>query len=86
MQGIPHSVPMGVDGHVDTGIIRKLDLQNLRFFLGGHKINLRDVRDGWPISQLLFLASRILQPIGRLEDSTHFGMLPESSTEHKPLE
>ena len=62
---------MEVDGHVETGIIRKLDLQNLRFFLGGYEICLRDIRDGWLIAQLPFLAFGILQPVGRLEGSTH---------------
>jgi hypothetical protein len=79
------SVPMGIDGHVETGIIWKLDLQNLRFLLGSYKIHLRDIQDGWPIAQLPFLAYGFLQPIGRLESSTHFGVLPESGTKHKPL-
>ncbi len=81
------SAPMGVDGNVETGIIQKLDLQNLRFLLGSYKICLRDIQDdGWPIAQLFFLAFGIVQPVGRLEGSTHFGVLPESSTEHEPLE
>ncbi len=80
------SVPTGVDGHVETSVIWKLDLQNLRLFLGGYKIHHRDIQDVWPIAQLPFLAFQILQPIGRLEGSTHFGVLPESSTEHELLE
>jgi hypothetical protein len=44
------SAPMEVDGHVETGIIWKLDLQNLRYFLGGYEICHRDLRDGWLIA------------------------------------
>ena len=80
------SVPTGVDGHVETGIIRKLDLQNLRLLLGSYEIHLRDIRNGCTIAQLPFLAFGILQPIRRLEGSTHLGVLPKSRTEHKPLE
>ncbi len=57
-------VPMGVDGHVEDGFSWKLDLQNLRFFLGDYKIHHRYVLDGWPIAQLPFLAFRILQLVG----------------------
>jgi hypothetical protein len=67
-------------------IIWKLDLQNLGFFLGGYKIHHRDVQDGLPIAQLPFLTLQILKPVGRLEGSTHLGVLPESSTEHELLE
>ncbi len=80
------SVPTGVDGHVEAGIIWKLDLQNLRFLFASYEIRLRDIQDGWPIAQLPFLAFRIFQLVGRLEGSTHFGIMPESGTEHKPLE
>jgi hypothetical protein len=80
------SVPTtGVDGHVETGIIPKPDLQYLRFLLGSYDIHLRDIRDGWPVAQLPFLALGILQPIGNLEGSTHFGLLPESGTKNKFL-
>ncbi len=77
---------MGVDGHVEDGTIWKLDLQTLRFFLGGYKICWWDVRNGWPDAQLPFLAFRILQPVGSLEGSTHVGVMPECGTEHEPLE
>jgi hypothetical protein len=77
---------MGVDGHVETGIIRKLDLQNLRFLLGSYEIRLRDIRDRWPIAQLPLLAFRTLQPLRSLEGSTHFSILPESGTKHEFIE
>ncbi len=73
-------VPNGVNVHVDVGIIRKLDLENLRIFLGCDDVSLRYVWDGRPVAQLPFLALSILQPVGRLEGSTHFGILPESGT------
>ncbi len=80
------SVPTGVDGHVETGIIRKLDLQNLRLLLGSYEIHLRDIWDRWPIAQLPFLAFGILQPVGSFEGSTRFGVLPESGTKHMFLD
>jgi hypothetical protein len=80
------SITRGKDGHVDMGIVRKLDLQDLRFLLGCHDICLSNIRDRWLVAQLPFLALRIPLPIGSLEGSTHFGMLPESGTEHKFLE
>jgi hypothetical protein len=73
-------VPMGVYRHVEVGLVWKLDLQGLRYFLGREDIHFRYVRDGQPVAQLPFLALSILQPIGRLEDGTHFGVLPESGT------
>ncbi len=75
-----------VNVHFDVGIVRKLDLQNLRIFLGCDNVRLKYVRDRQPVAQLPFLALRILQPVGRLEGSTHFGALPESSTEQEFLE
>ena len=66
--------------HVDVGIIRKLNLVNLRIFLGHDNVHFRYVRDRLPVAQLPFLALSILQPVRRLEDSTHFDVLPESST------
>ncbi len=66
--------------HVDVGIVRKLDLVNLKIFLGRDDVCLRYGWDGWPVAQLPFLALSIPQPIGRLEGSTHFGILPESGT------
>jgi hypothetical protein len=79
-------VPMGVNGHVEVGLVRKLDLENLRFFLGCDDVNLRYVRNGQPVAQLPFLTLGILQPAGRLEGGTHFGMLPESGTKEEFLE
>ncbi len=73
-------VPMGVDVHVDVGIVRKLDLEHLRIFLGRDDVHLSYVQDGRPVAQLPFLALIILQPVKRLEGSTHFGVLPESGT------
>ncbi len=79
------SVPMGVNVHIDVGIVRKIDLQHLRFFLGRDHIHLSYVWDGHPVAQLPFLTLRILQPVGRLEGGTHFGVLPESGTEQEFL-
>ncbi len=73
-------VPTGVNLHVEVGIVRKLDLVNLRIFLGHDDVCLRYIRDGRPVVQLPFLTLSILQPIGRLEGSTHFGVLPEFGT------
>jgi hypothetical protein len=79
-------VPMGLYGHVEVGIIWKHDLQGLRFFLGCDNIHLRYLRDGRLVAQLPFLALSIIQPVGRLESSTHFGVLPEFSTKQEFLE
>ncbi len=79
-------VPTGVNGHIEVGIVGKLDIQDLRFFLGGDNICLSYVQDGRPVAQLPFLALGILQPVRRLEGSAHFGVLPESGTKHKFLE
>ncbi len=74
------NVPTGVNGHADVGIVGKLDLHHLRFFLGSDNIHLSYVQDGRPVAQLPFLALRILQPVESLEGSTHFGVQPESGT------
>ncbi len=79
-------VPTGVNRHVEVGIIRKLDLQGLRFFLGRDDVYLRHVRDGRPVAQLPFLALSIIQPVRSLEGGTHFGMLPESGTKQEFFE
>ncbi len=71
--------------HVDVGIIRKLNLVNLRIFLGHDNVHFRYVRDRLPVAQLPFLALSILQPVGRLDGNTYFGELPESSTKNKFL-
>ncbi len=75
-------VPTGEDGYADVGVIRKLDLENGRIFLGRDEVYHRYVRDEWPLSQLPFLAFGILQHIHRLEVGTHFDVrvMPESST------
>ncbi len=73
-------VPTGVDGHAEVGRIRKLDLEDLGFFLGRDDVYHRDVRNGRPMRQLSLLALSILQPVQGLEGDTHFGMMPESST------
>ncbi len=73
-------VPTGVDGHAEVGCIRKLDLEDLEFFLGHDDVNHRYVRNGRLMRQLPFLALSILQPIQRIEGGTQFGVLPESGT------
>jgi hypothetical protein len=72
--------------YVKMGIVWKPDLQDLSFLLGHHNICLRDIRDGRLVAQLPFLVLRIFQPFGSLEGSTHFGVLPESGTEHEFFE
>jgi hypothetical protein len=78
--------PTGVNVHVNVRIVRMLNLVNLRIFLGCDDVRLRYAQDGRPVAKLPFLALSILQPVGRLEGSTHFGKLPESSTKNKFLE
>ncbi len=73
-------VPPGVNRDTEVWRVGKLDLEKLRFILGCDDVNDRYVRDGRPVRQLPFLAFRILQPVGRLEGGTHFGVLPESGT------
>jgi hypothetical protein len=72
--------PTGVNGHAEVGRIRKLDLEDLRLFLGRDNVYHWDIRNGQPMRQLPFLALSILQSIRRLEGGTHFGVIPESST------
>ncbi len=73
-------VPTGVDGHAEVGCIRKLDLEDLGFFLGCDDVNHRNVWNGRLVRQLPYLALSVLQPVRRLEAGTHFGVLPESGT------
>jgi hypothetical protein len=73
-------VPTGVNGHAEVGRIRKLDLEELRLFLGRDDVCHRDVQNGRPMRQLSLLALSILQPIRRLEGGTQFGVVPESGT------
>ncbi len=72
--------PTGVYGHAEVGRVRKLDLEDLGFFLGCDDVYHRNVRNGQPMTQLPFLALSVLQPVWRLEGGTHFGVLPESGT------
>ncbi len=78
--------PQETFGYVEMGIIRKPDLQDLRFLLAHHNICLRDIRDWRPVAQLPFLALEILQPVESLEGSIQFGVPPESGTEHEFLQ
>jgi hypothetical protein len=73
-------VPTGVNGHAEVGRVRKLDLEDLRLFLGRDDVYHRDVRNGRPMRQLSLLALSVLQPIRRLEGGTHFGVMLESGT------
>jgi hypothetical protein len=72
--------PTGVNGHAEVGPIRKLDLEDLRLFLGCDDVYRRDVWNGRPMRQLSLLALSILQPVWGIEGGTHFGVMPESST------
>jgi hypothetical protein len=76
----------GVNRHIEVGIIQKLDLQGLRFFLGRDGVYLRHIRDGQPVAQMPFLPLSIIQSVGSLEEGTHFGVLPESGTKQEFLE
>jgi hypothetical protein len=71
---------------IEVRLVQKLDLENLRFLLGRDDVNHRYIRNGRPVGQLPFLTLCILQPFGRLEGGTHFGVLPESSTKQEFLE
>ncbi len=73
-------VPTGVDGHAEVGCIRKLDLEDLRFFLGRDDVYHRNLWNGRPMTQLPLHALSVLQPIQRLKTETHFGVQPESGT------
>jgi hypothetical protein len=54
----------GIYGNVEVGLVWKLDLQGLRFFLGRDDVYLRHVWDGWQVAQLPLLALSILEPLG----------------------
>ncbi len=79
-------VPTGVNGHTEVRLVQELDLVNLRFFLGCDGVNHRYVWNGRLVGQLPFLALIVLQPVWRLEQGTHFGVLPESGTKQEFLE
>ncbi len=78
-------VPTGVNGHAEVGHVRKLDLEDLGFFLGHDNVYHWYARNGQPMRQLPFFALSVLQPIWGLEGGTHFGMLPESGTKQEFL-
>ncbi len=59
-------VPMEVNGHAEVGRIRKLDLEDLRLFLGRDNVYHRDVRNGQPMRQFLHSAS--FNPSGDLRE------------------
>jgi hypothetical protein len=78
-------VPTGVDGHAEVGRVRKLEIEDLGFFLGHDDVYHRNVRNGRPMRQLPLLALSVLQPVRGLEGCTHFGVMPESGTQQKFL-
>jgi hypothetical protein len=73
-------VPTEVNGHAEVGCIRKLDLEDLRIFLGSDDVYHQDVWNVRSMRQLSFFTLSILQPVWGPEGGTHFGMMPESST------
>jgi hypothetical protein len=79
-------VPMGEDRHAEVGCVGKLDLEDLRIFLGCDDVYHGDVRNWRPMRQLPFLALSVLQPVWGLEGGTHFGVMPESGTLQEFLE
>ncbi len=78
-------VPTGVNRHAEVGRIGKPDLEDLRIFLGRDNVYHGDVRNRRLMRQLPFLALSVLQPIWGLEGGTHFGVMPESSTQQEFL-
>jgi hypothetical protein len=78
-------VPTRVDRHAEVGRIGKLDLEDLRIFLGHDDVTHGDVQDRRPMRQLPLLALSILQPVWGLEGGTHFGLMPESGTQQEFL-
>jgi hypothetical protein len=77
-------VPTGVNRHAEVGCIRKLDLEDLRIFLGRDNVYHGDVWNRW-LMRLPLLALSVLQPVWGLEGSTHLGVMPESSTQQEFL-
>jgi hypothetical protein len=53
--------------------------------LGRDDVYHGDVQNRRPMRQLPFLALSILQPAWGLEGGTHFGVMPESSTQQEFL-
>jgi hypothetical protein len=79
-------VPMGVDRHAEVGRVGKLELEELRIFLGRDDVYYGDIWNRRPMRQLPFLALSVLQPVWGLEGGTHFGVMPESGTQQEFLE
>jgi hypothetical protein len=79
-------VTTGVDRHAEVGRIGKLDLEDLRIFLGRDDVYHGNVRNRRPMRQLPFLTLSVLPPIWGLEGGTHFGVMPESGTQQEFLE
>ncbi len=78
-------VPLGLNRHAEVGSIRKLDLEDLRIFLGRDDVYHGDVQNRQPMRHLPLLALNVLQPVWGLEVGTHFGMMPESGTQQEFL-
>ncbi len=78
-------VPTGVNRHAEVGRIGKLDLEDLRMFLGHDNVYHGHVRNRQPMRQLPLLALSVFQPIWGLEGGTHFGVMPESGTQQEFL-
>ncbi len=78
-------VPTGVDRHAEVGRVGKLDLEDLRIFLGRDDVYHGDVRNRQPMKQLPLLALSVLQSVWGLEGGTHFGMMPEWGTQQEFL-
>ncbi len=76
-------VTTGINRHAEVGRVRKLDLEDLRIFLGRDNVYHWDVRNRRPMKQLPLLALSVLQPIWGLEGGTHFGVMPESGTQQE---
>jgi hypothetical protein len=78
-------VPTGLNRHSEVGRVGKLDLEDLRIFLGRDDVYHGDVRKRQPMRQLPLLALSILQPVWGLEGGPHFGMMTKSGTQQEFL-
>ncbi len=74
-------VPTGVYGHAEVGRVRKLDLEDLKLFLGRDNVYHRDVWNGRPM-RLSFFALSVLQLLKSLGIPTprnpHYQVLANS--------
>jgi hypothetical protein len=61
-------VPTRVNGRAEVGCVRKLDLEDLGFFLGCDDVYHWDIQNGRLMRQLPFLALSVLQPVWRLRE------------------